>query len=188
MLRVWKTGCVTLALSAALSACTTQSTIDRAVSAEDKELALGLAKALCDGSIYTYQTKFDPELWVKSQPLFPQAIPYCPEGKSTSRLLGYHFNTQLVSDGTVTQTDMIVISESAGKWTTTTLTTLTEKGSSRIVSWNMNASAEKPAEVAMADEWDSKVIYFQIGIPLFLLALIGGVVWFFRRSRKAAAG
>lgn len=174
-----------LALSAALASCTSQATIDRAVSAEEKEFALGFARALCDGTIARYKHRFDPELWQISEPKFPQTRPYCPGENANARLMGYHFNTDLVGGGTVTQ--MVVITESTGKWTRTTIDTLTESGSTRIVSWNMNSTPEKPADVVEVEEWDSKVIYFQIGIPLFLLAMIGGVVWFYRRSKRRAA-
>jgi hypothetical protein len=170
---------------ATLTGCSTQSAIEKMAAPEEKALAIGFAEALCNGSIADFKSRIDAKLWADSQALFPQTKAYCPEGKSKSRLMGYHFNINTVNGSTMKQAQMVVVSESPNKWTITTISTAGEKDSLKINGWNINSTREKPAEIAALDEWDSTVGYIQFGLPLLLLTMIGGVVWFYRRQKKS---
>jgi hypothetical protein len=166
-----------------LAGCSMQGAIDKMASAEEKKLATGFAEAICNGSLAPYQDMVEPTLWIDSQPLLPQAKVYCPTESAKFRLMGYRFDVNSDSNGTVRAVKMAALAESPGKWTVATIDTLEKNGKRQIVAWNLNAFNEKPEDLAAMEAWDNNVIYLQIGIPLLLLGMIGGVVWLFRRSR-----
>jgi hypothetical protein len=180
--KIWLTAMVAFAT---LSACSTQSAIEKMATPNEKALAIGFAEALCNDSIANFKNRTDAKLWTESQPFFSQIKKYCPQGKAKSRLMGYHFYVSNVSGVSVKQVRMVVVSESPNKWTTTTISTLSEKGTLKVVGWNINATPEKPAEIAALEQWDSTVGYLQFGLPLLLLVMIGSVVWFYRRAKKS---
>jgi hypothetical protein len=172
----------------AVGACSPSAMIDKMASDGDKKLAFKLTDLICNGDSATLQPLFAPELWEKSGEIFSQAKPYCPEGPGSKRLVGYQWNTNKTTSSSSSAKNMVVVTQSAGKWTTTVFELQSVDGApERVVSWNINASREKPADLAALDAMDAAVPMIRAIGSVVLLLIAGGIFWAIRRSRARRA-
>ncbi len=186
MLNARTHGTLTLALVAA--ACSPSAMIDKMASAEDKKLAFALTDLICAEDKSALQPLFDPELWAKSSAQFEQAKAFCPKSPASKRLVGYQWNSNKSTAGSASEKSMVVVTQSPGQWTTTSFELKSRDGApERVVTWNINASAEKPDDLAALDAIDAAVPTIRAVAGVVVLLLAGGTFWAVRRSRARRA-
>lgn len=172
------------ALIATLGGCSQSALIDKMTSAQDKALALGVARAACDGSLAQYREQMEPSMQANLAKADAVLTPYCPNGPGKARLVGHQYNVNSVNGVSSSVQQLVVMTESKGRWTRTVIhRTSQNDGPMLIDGINVSATAEKPDDLVQLDTWDENVPYVRAGAIAVLLILIAGIVWLVRRSR-----
>ncbi len=171
--------------------CSISGAVDKLVSAEDKAFALGVAKAACDGTLERYQRQIAPQLTEEYRKNSEKLKPFCPTGPGEAKLVGFQFNTQMVNGATAKTQQLVVMTQSPGRWSRTVMQRASSNGGPLLLhNLTMNATPEKPADLVQADQWDAMVPYLRIALVVALLLLVAGVWWLIRRhdSKRNADG
>lgn len=183
----WGRHLVLLALLMLAGACSMQSAIEKLSSPEDRAFAIRFVDNVRSADEEALKPEFDPELWARSREQLAMARPLFPPGKGSTRLIGYHFATNVTNGASSTRKEFILVTTDQTHWTRTRIVTLAEGGPARVVEWNVNGSREPPPELVVIETWEKALPWVWAGLAIALLGISGLIFWLVRRSRRRAA-
>ena len=183
----WLFRMILLSALALTGACTMEGAINRMTSAEDRAFALGFVDDVRRGNAERLEPLFDPELWAKSKDQLPQARTLFPPGKGETKLVSYHFETNLTDGSRDTRKDYVLVTTDRTHWTRTRLITRATNGPARIVEWNVEGLGEPPPELKLYETMEEAAPWIQGVALLLFLGAVALVWWLVRRSRRSAA-
>ncbi|MFM9851328.1 MAG: hypothetical protein ACKVOJ_00780 [Sphingomonadaceae bacterium] len=171
-----------------LGACSPSAMIDKMVSAQDKKIAFALADMVCAPDKAPLKARFAPQLWAESEQQLKQTAPFCPSGPGKKRLVGYNWNINKSTDGSLSQKSFAVMTQSAGKWTMTNFSLEARNGGpEQVVQWSLNSSRDKPKDVAALDAFEEQLPVMRVVAIAALVLLIGLIIWAARRKPSKRA-
>lgn len=171
-----------------LASCSSGAAIETLAGEDGKNTAFTLGNQLCGDNSAAFQERLDPEIRTKSVELLKQVKSYCPESPGRKQLVSYstHFNKSTGESSS--RREIVVVEQSGGKWIRYEFALRSLNGGPELIShWNIDATKEKPADLATLDAFDRAVPTLRlIGIGL-LLAIAGIVAWLVVLARRRKA-
>ncbi len=183
----WLIRLIMLSVLALTGACSMEGAINRMTSAEDRAFAFGFVDHVRRGTADRLEPRFDPELWAKSREQLSKARPLFPPGEGETKLVSYHFETNLTDGSRESRKEYILVTTDRTHWTRTRLITWGKDGPSRIVEWNVEGLGEPPPELKLYETMEAAAPWIQGVALLLLISAIALVWWLVRRSRRRAA-
>ena len=178
---------ILLSVLALTGACSMQGAINRMTSAEDRAFALAFVDDVRRGNADRLEPLFDPELWARSREQLPQARPLFPAKEGETKLVNYHFETNLTNGSRESRKEFVLVTTDRTHWTRTRLITWGKDGPARIVEWNVEGYAEPPPELKLYETMEAAAPWIQGVALILLIAAVALVWWLVRRSRRSAA-
>ena len=182
----WLFRFILLPVLALTAACSMEGAINRMTSAEDRAFALDFVDHVRRGNAERLKPLFDPELWAKSNDQLAKARPLFPPGEGETKLVSYHFETNLTDGTSESRKEYILVTTDRTHWTRTRLITFARNGTARIVEWNVEGFDEPPPELKLYETMEEAAPWIQGVALLLLLGAIALVWWLVRRSRRRA--
>ena len=183
----WLFRIIMLSALALTAACSMEGAINRMTSAEDRAFAVGFVDNVRRGDAERLKPRFDPELWAKSKDQLAQARTLFPPGEGETKLVSYHFETNLTNGTSKSRKEYILVTNDRTHWTRTRLITFARNGPARIVEWNVEGFDEPPPELKLYETMEQAAPWIQGVALLLLLGAVALVWWLVRRSRRSAA-
>lgn len=160
-----------------LAGCSMASTIENLAGEAGKREAFALLDALCAADQSPLKPRFDEKLWAESAEQLTQVRQYCPDANAKKQIVGYQTETSSGTSGSFSQKAYTVVADSNGRWTTATFTIRSENGGpEKILAWNINASQEKPGELAALEMVDTALPWMGGAILLVFLVLVVAII------------
>lgn len=170
------------------AACSMEGTINRLTTAEDRAFAQTIVEDIRSGDAPRLRAQFDRELWAKSAEQLLTARTLFPAGAGETKLIGYEVSSVVDPSGSRTTKDFTLVTTDGSHWTQTEIKTLADGGTARVVAWNVEGFDRPPPELETYEAMSSVLPWLQALGLVFVLAVVGLIIWLIRRSRRRAAG
>jgi hypothetical protein len=168
-----------------LSGCSPKAAIDKLAGPEGKATAFELLDQLCAPDQTPLVARFHPDLTANSAEQLKMVGQYCPQTNGERQLVGYHTSANVSTEGSVSTRSMVVVQRDGARWITASFTLQARDGArDQVMEWNINASPEKPSELATLDAVEDAMPMVRL-VALGLVLLLGGLItWLVMRSRR----
>lgn len=177
---------VILLFASLVTACSMQGMIETMTSEEDRAFAQSFIDNIQAGDSATLQEMVDPDLWKESAGQLQQAAALFPEGDSETQIIAYSMNSDGLGEFARTEREFTLVTTDQTHWTTTRIKTFQEGGDPVIISWNVDGSSERPADMEMMENVGTVFMWAGIIALLIFVGIIVLIVWLVRRSRRKA--
>lgn len=177
---------VILLFASLATACSMQGMIEAMTSEEDRAFAQSFVDNIQAGDSAALQEMVDPELWKESAGQLEQAATLFPDGDSETQIIAYSMNSDGLGEFARTEREFTLVTTDQTHWTTTRLKTFQEGSDPLIISWNVDGSSERPADMEMMENVGTVFMWAGIIALLIFVGIIVLIVWLVRRSRRNA--
>jgi hypothetical protein len=168
-----------------LSGCSPKAAIDTLAGPDGKATAFELLDQLCAADQTSIIARFHPELVANSAEQLKLVGQYCPQTKGERQLVGYHTSKNVSTEGSVSTRSMVVVQRDGTRWVVASFALeARDGGREQVMQWNLNATPEKPSELATLDTIEDAMPIVRLVAIAVVLLLCGLVVWLVLRSRR----